>query len=113
MSIQARRPKKMMKELTLSDKTSQLVADILQAMAHPIRLKILAGLCESECNVNRLWHKLNISQPLASQHLNRMRRAGLIQGERKGQEICYRIVDKKVKQIVKQLCDMVETSHPS
>ncbi len=102
-----------MKEMSLTDKTSELVADLLQAMAHPIRLKILAGLCESECNVNRLWHKLNISQPLASQHLNRMRRAGLIRGERKGQEICYRIVDKKIKQIVRQLCNMVEANHSS
>lgn len=92
----------------MNDNTSRIIADILQAMGHPIRLKIIAGLCENECNVNRLWQKLNISQPLASQHLNRMRRAGLIIGERKGQEICYRIADRKVKQIVKQLCEMVE-----
>lgn len=98
-----------MKEITVTEHNIQIAADMLQAMGHPIRLKILVGLCDSECNVNKLWKKLNISQPLASQHLNRMRRAGLISGARKGQEICYCIADKKIKLIVKQLCDMVES----
>lgn len=97
-----------MKEMKLKDKTSQIVADMLQAMGHPIRLKILTRLCDDECNVNKLWQKLGISQPLASQHLNRMRRAGLIIGQRKGQEICYRLADKKIKTIVKQLAAMVD-----
>jgi DNA-binding transcriptional ArsR family regulator len=80
-------------------------AELLRAMAHPLRLRMLKGLCKSACNVGRLWQQLSISQPLASQHLNVMRRAGLIKGERRGQEICYRIVDPRIIKILSLLED--------
>lgn len=87
------------------DKSSDLEiqAEWLRAMAHPLRLRMLQGLCRSACNVGRLWQELEISQPLASQHLNVMRRVGLIKGERRGQEICYRLADPRIVKILKLL----------
>lgn len=78
-------------------------AEFLRAMAHPVRLRMLAGLRQCECNVSSLWQRLKISQPLASQHLNRMRRAGLIVGERRGQQTCYRLADARIVKILKLL----------
>ena len=75
----------------------KLLAEVLQALGHPVRLRLIQGLCETECNVNRLWQKLKISQPLASQHLNRLRQAGIVVSERRGKEICYRLADKRIK----------------
>jgi ArsR family transcriptional regulator len=92
-----------MKKTTLSLVTTEAQAEWLRALAHPLRLSMLRGLLESECNVGRLWQKLGISQPLASQHLNRLRRAGLITGERRGQEICYRLADPRIAQLLKLL----------
>lgn len=78
-------------------------AEWLRAMSHPLRLSMLRGLLECECNVGKLWQDLGISQPLASQHLNRMRRAGLIVGQRRGQEVCYRLADPRIAKILKLL----------
>jgi DNA-binding transcriptional ArsR family regulator len=78
-------------------------AEFLRAMAHPARLRMLTGLRRCACNVSQLWKQLKISQPLASQHLNRMRRAGLIVGERRGQETCYRLADPRILKILKLL----------
>lgn len=84
----------------------QQIADLLRAMAHPLRLQMLLGLCQNECNVNKVWQRLNISQPLASQHLNRMRRAGLVTTERRGKEICYNVTDVRVRAILNRFCDL-------
>jgi len=78
-------------------------AEFLRAMSHPVRLRMLAGLRQSECNVSQLWKQLKISQPLASQHLNRMRRAGVVVGDRRGQETCYRLADPRIAKILKLL----------
>ena len=81
----------------------EIQAEWLRAMAHPLRLQMLRGLSQSPCNVGHVWQALGISQPLASQHLNRMRRAGLIVGERRGQEICYRLADPRIMKILNLL----------
>jgi ArsR family transcriptional regulator len=78
-------------------------AEWLRALSHPLRLRMLQGLSQCECNVGKLWSALGISQPLASQHLNRMRRAGLIVGKRHGQEICYRLADPRIVKLLKLL----------
>jgi len=90
----------------------QEMAKLLRAMAHPIRLQMLLGLCRSQCNVNKLWQKLKITQPLASQHLNRLRRLGLIVAERRGKEICYQVKDLRVKKILQQMCDLFGVPQP-
>ena len=85
------------------EETHQLKAEWLRAMAHPIRLRMLWGLTRRTCNVGHMWRELGISQPLASQHLNRLRRAGLVAAERRGQETCYRIADPRIKRMLRML----------
>ncbi len=92
-----------MKQTNKGQVTIDEQAEWLRAMSHPLRLRILKGLMVCECNVGHMWQELGISQPLASQHLNRMRRAGLIIGERRGQEICYRLADPKIARIIELL----------
>jgi DNA-binding transcriptional ArsR family regulator len=78
----------------------QRQADWLRALAHPVRLRMLVGLRRRACNVSRLWQDLGISQPLASQHLLRLRRAGLVVGERRGRQTCYRLADPKLLKLL-------------
>lgn len=78
-------------------------AEWLRALAHPVRLRMLVGLRRCECNVSRLWQELGISQPLASQHLLRLRRAGLVVGERRGRQTCYRLADPRLPRLLKLL----------
>ncbi|ULA65228.1 MAG: Transcriptional regulator, ArsR family (Modular protein) [Nitrospira sp.] len=71
--------------------TSQECAAILRAMGDPTRLAILESLLAQEKCVGDLVAELNRPQPYISHHLRILRQAGLIEGQRDGKQICYRI----------------------
>jgi ArsR family transcriptional regulator len=75
----------------------------LKALANPTRLQIVIGLIENECNVSEIQRKLNVSQSTVSQHLRILRDRDIIKGERRGTEICYKVIDTCVRKIVKCL----------
>jgi DNA-binding transcriptional ArsR family regulator len=79
-------------------------AEILKAIGHPIRLKIVAGLCARECNVKHIWECLNLPQATVSQHLALLKNKGIIEGKREGVEVHYRVVHPLVKKLVGILC---------
>lgn len=66
---------------------------MLRVLSHPVRLKIIEILSSGELCVKRLEEILGISQPSVSQHLSRLRYAGLIESERRGHLVCYRLAD--------------------
>ena len=77
------------------------VSEILKALAHPVRLCIVKGLIEKgECNVSHMQNCLKAPQSTVSQHLQKLRTAGIIEGVRSGLEISYRIRDKRVVQLI-------------
>ncbi len=83
-------------------------AEILKALGHPVRLKIVCGLMnKDECSVNIMAEKLNISQPVASQHLNVLKNAGIIAGYRRMNRVYYRLENNKVREIIKILGEEV------
>jgi ArsR family transcriptional regulator len=76
------------------------VSEVLKAMAHPVRLQILEGLIENECNVNKIQQKLGLPQSTISQHLKTLKNAGIIKGRREKTKICYSILNKRVVEII-------------
>jgi len=46
---------------------------------------------------------MGLPQSTVSQHLSKLKSAGIIEGDRTGLEICYRVVDEDVKEIVRIL----------
>lgn len=78
-------------------------AEKLKAMAHPARLCIVKGLLDRKCNVSQIKDCLEIPQSTVSQHLAKLKAAGIIAGERNGQEICYKVVDRDVAEIIKTI----------
>lgn len=79
-------------------------ADFLRALAHPVRLCIVRRLLrEGSCNVSYMQDCLDAPQSTVSQHLSKLRQAGLIRGERSGLEVTYRLKDERVAQILRVL----------
>lgn len=78
------------------DPIDVLQAEVLKTLASPRRLQIIHLLAEGPRDVGRLAEKLGISQPNASQHLAVMRAAGVVESERVGREVVYRLVDPDV-----------------
>ena len=80
--------------------TLTAAGDILRALAAPVRIAIVLQLRESERCVHELVGALGVTQPLISQHLRVLKSAGVVQGERNGREVLYRLVDDHLAHIV-------------
>ena len=78
------------------DELTTLQAEVLKTLASPRRLEILHRLESGPRGVNHLAEALRISQPNVSQHLAVLRAAGLVEAERDGREVRYRLSDPDV-----------------
>jgi ArsR family transcriptional regulator len=78
------------------DEITRLQADVLRLLANPRRLDILHRLADGPLEVGALAEAIGTSQPNASQHLAVMRAGGLVEAERHGREIRYRLADPDV-----------------
>ncbi len=74
--------------------------DILHALAAPVRIAIVLQLHQSQRCVHELVDALGVPQPLVSQHLRILKSAGVVDGERSGREVLYRLVDHHLAHIV-------------
>jgi len=75
-------------------------SELLKAISHPVRLCIVKGLMENQCNVTKIQECLNLPQSTVSQHLAKLKAARIIEGEKTGLEICYKVVNQEVRAIV-------------
>lgn len=78
-------------------------AEILKVLGHPVRLKIVAGLCTNECNVKKIWECLELPQATVSQHLALLKNKGIIAGKRDGAEVYYSVVHPFARKLVDTL----------
>ena len=78
------------------DEITTLQAQVLKVLASPRRLEILHRLAEGPMEVGRLAAEIGASQPNVSQHLAVMRGTGIVEADRDGREIRYRLVDPDV-----------------
>lgn len=75
-------------------------ADILKAVGHPVRLKIVVGLIQSECCVKEIWECLGLPQPVVSQHLSILRKKGIVTSKREGNKNNYQVSNPVIRAIV-------------
>ena len=87
-----------MTETDAVDQIDALQAEVLKTLASPRRLQIVHLLADGPSDVGRVAEELGISQPNASQHLAVMRAAGIVESERVGRGVVYRLVDPDVVQ---------------
>lgn len=81
-------------------------AEMLKAIAHPIRLCIVNGLInEPGCNVTKIQSCLDLPQSTISQHLAKLRTAGIVDARRSGLEVNYYVVNERIIKIVNVLVD--------
>jgi ArsR family transcriptional regulator len=78
------------------DEITILQAEVLKTLASPRRLEILHALARGPMEVGRLAELIGASQPNASQHLAVLRAAGVVEAERDGREVRYRLADPDV-----------------
>ena len=83
-----------------------LYSEKLKVLGHPIRLQIVIGLLNDECNVTKMCNGLQIPQATTSQHLAVLKNKGIIKGNRKGTTICYSVCDENIAEMIKKLIEV-------
>jgi DNA-binding transcriptional ArsR family regulator len=72
-----------------SEKLS-VAADLMRALAHPLRLKIVGFLDQNpDIHVNKIYNTLRLEQSITSQHLKILRESNVVIAERDGKFIHY------------------------
>ncbi len=80
-------------------------ATMLRIIAHPVRLRLLELLRDrGEAPVHDLADAVALAPAATSQHLNHMRRLGLLAARRRGREVRYGIGDRRVLKILRCAC---------
>lgn len=73
------------------------IAEILKAIAHPVRLQILSIMQQHEpLSVAQLMEHTGIEQSLLSHHLIKMKDKGVLTSTRNGRNINYSLVDRNI-----------------
>lgn len=80
-----------------------LIAQVAGAIANPHRLELIDLLVQAPRSVEQLAAASAMSIANASQHLQRLKRAGLVVGERRGTTIRYRLADPVVARLWAEL----------
>ena len=83
-------------------------ATVIAALDSPLRLEILLRLHERTHVVHELVSHLGKSQPLISQHLRVLKRAGLVESRRSGREVSYRLVSLDTIEIIESAARLGE-----
>jgi DNA-binding transcriptional ArsR family regulator len=60
--------------------TSEELLAMLTAIAHPLRLRVIAELVHGRVHVSELARRLGMSRPLLYMHLDKLEKAGLVTG---------------------------------
>jgi len=81
---------------TIGPGEAQATAEVLKVLAEPSRLQILgmiSGSHEGERCICDLTEPLGLSQPTVSHHMRLLREAGIVEGERRGKWVYFRLAD--------------------
>jgi DNA-binding transcriptional ArsR family regulator len=89
----------------MDDQTSEHVAEVLKAIAHPTRLKIIELLQTGALCVGDIAEALGGKQAITSQQLNMMKDKGVLSCRRNGTKVYYRVENKNVIRLLHCIYD--------
>jgi DNA-binding transcriptional ArsR family regulator len=92
----------------LSQDTARSVAETMQALATPSRVRILSRLALGDCSVGELAGAVAMEQSAVSQQLRVLRHLGLVVGERAGRQVIYALHDDHVRALLTEAISHTE-----
>ncbi len=92
--------------------TYDLETQVLKAIAHPVRLRILNALREGEECVCHLMALLDRRQAYVSQQLMFLRQAGILEDRKEGWRVYYRITNPQILNVLEALNVFVGAKRP-
>jgi ArsR family transcriptional regulator, nickel/cobalt-responsive transcriptional repressor len=92
----------------LDPEFTQTIAETMQALATPSRLRLLGRLHAGPCAVNELAAAIGMESSAVSHQLRVLRHLGLVVGHRDGRQIVYQLHDDHVGELLEQAISHVE-----
>ncbi|WP_292872602.1 metalloregulator ArsR/SmtB family transcription factor [Microbacterium sp.] len=87
---------------------AERLAEIMQALASPVRLRILSALRIQPSTVTELGEMLQVGQTTLSNHLRLLRHLSLVSGSRDGRHIHYSLFDDHVTELLDEAIGHLE-----
>lgn len=92
----------------LTDAEAEQLAEIMQALASPVRLRILSALRLRARTVTELGELLDAGQTTVSNHLRLLRHLSLVTGRRDGRHVHYALFDEHVSELLDEAVGHLE-----
>ena len=89
----------------MDKKIADHVAEVLKAIAHPVRLQIIELLEKKEMCVGDITEALGGKQAITSQQLTMMKDKSILECRRDGTKVYYRIGNKNVIKLLHCIYD--------
>jgi rhodanese-related sulfurtransferase/DNA-binding transcriptional ArsR family regulator len=87
------------------------LAETAGVLASPSRIELIDLLAQSERSVEELSEASRLSIANASQHLQQLRRAGVVSRRRQGRQILYNLAEERVLDLIATLRAVAESNH--
>ena len=84
-------------------------AEVLKAVAHPLRLQIVEVLAQGELSVGEIVEAVGEKQAITSQQLNLMKDKGVLASRRDGVRVYYRIENPNMTRVLGCVYDHCKT----
>jgi len=90
------------------------LAGIFKVLGHPARIAILQQIIERQQCINAgLVEDLGLAQATISQHLQELKKSGLIRGNISGNSMFYCINDEVWKEVKNEICSFLDSYNGS
>ncbi|MEX1215784.1 ArsR/SmtB family transcription factor [Saccharospirillum sp.] len=96
--------------MTSKQELLDTLASVARALGNGHRLALVERLAQTEASVEALAETADLSVGNASQHLQQLRRAGLVTARRDGKQMLYRLTDERIVTLVTLLRQVAETN---
>lgn len=90
-------------DLIEKDKDIVRASEVLKAMSHPIRLKILCSIKKDEISVLEIVELVGSSQSNISQHIDILRSKQILESRREGNKILCRVKDMRILELISHM----------
>lgn len=85
-----------------------VAVEAFRMLADPTRLRILWLLCGADSDVTTLVDRLGVARPAVSQHLGKLRLAGLVAVRRDGRRAVYRARGGHVRRLLREAIEAAD-----
>jgi len=96
--------------VTVQENIFETLASLARALGSGPRLAIVVRLAQAEASVEKIADTVGLSIANTSQHLQQLRRAGLVTANRSGKKMIYRLTDERIINLIDLMRNIAETN---